>query len=235
MATIRSKNYVKEQDLSKSELKKSCSWVASVTKRKKRIILVIWDWKSLWIIVCRKHIKTYPVSVVCPTLGCPSEGPRSDPYRGEAVPMPHLWHPLPPPADLEESSAHPHRREALHRESQTHTPPFDLLNTQNIFIISSPSCCRACLIRWPPSCFSVREVRPSLPPQESAASSPPPETRGRHQHQDPLQGPDRALPAYPAGLLKRLTNHHQHVGQNKYLNQKMWNLVNSLNFWGGNL
>lgn len=36
MATIRSKNYVKEQDLSKSELKKSCSWVASVTKRKKK-------------------------------------------------------------------------------------------------------------------------------------------------------------------------------------------------------
>lgn len=50
-------------------------------------------------------------------LGCPSEGPRSDPHGGETVPLPHLRHPLPPPADPEEPPAHSHRREAVHRES----------------------------------------------------------------------------------------------------------------------
>lgn len=51
-----------------------------------------------------------------PVLGRSSAGPRPDPHRGEAVPLPHLWHPLPPSADPEEPPAHSHRREALHCE-----------------------------------------------------------------------------------------------------------------------
>lgn len=78
-----------------------------------------------------------------PVLGRSSAGPRPDPYRGEAVPLPHLWHPLPPSADPEEPPAHSHRREALHCESKA----------QMILIILLLA---ACLTRW--TFFSVRSV-----------------------------------------------------------------------------
>ena len=61
------------------------------------------------------------ICLVClGATGCPSQGPCPDPYWGEALPVSHLWHPLPPPADPKEPPAHSHWREALHCESHTH-------------------------------------------------------------------------------------------------------------------
>lgn len=51
-------------------------------------------------------------------------------------------------------------------------------------------------------CFPVWEMWPPLPTQEPAASAPASETRGHHQHQDPLQGADRTIPVASASLLK---------------------------------
>lgn len=137
------------------------------------------------------HFK-YAYLNLCFVSGCSPEGPCPDSHWGEAVPLPHLWNPFPPPANPEEPSAHSYGREALHCESQ-------VSDTENSNHGSHRVAAR--LTRWP-FVYSVREVRPSLPPQEPAASAPAPETRGRDQHQDPLQGPHRALPAYSTGLLK---------------------------------
>lgn len=142
------------------------------------------------------HLSDPLVSV--PTSGGPPQGPRLDSHRWEALPLSHLRHPFPPPADPEEPPAHPHRREALLCKSQEHHP---LKHQENQTVTTLSHLMNACFFIPP-----VWKVRPSLPTQEPAASSPPPEARRRHQHQDPLQGADRALPASSAGLLRRTAN-----------------------------
>lgn len=133
-----------------------------------------------------------------PASGGPPQGPRLDSHRWETVPLSHLRHPVPPPADPEEPPAHSHRREALLGKSQTIERTRREPGRTFFFFLNCPGC----LIWWT-LVFPVWKVWPPLSTQEPTAPSPAPETRRRHQHQDPLQGADRALPASPAGLLKR--------------------------------
>lgn len=74
---------------------------------------------------------------------------------------------------------------------------------------------------------SVWQVWRPLPPQESTASPSAAETRRRHQHQGPLQAPDWALPASPAGLLRSSHLSHQGPGQTSQLveNGKVWKMT----------
>lgn len=83
-----------------------------------------------------------------PISGGPPQGPRLDSHWGETLPLSHLRHPLPPPADPEKPPAHPHRREALlckwqkhhpikHRENQTVTTLSHLINARFTSLLPS--------------------------------------------------------------------------------------------------
>lgn len=156
-------------------------------------------------LICSTCQTSQSICLVClGATGCPSQGPCPDPYRREAIPVSHLRHPLPPPADPKEPPAHSHWREALHCESHTHISCLTSKKKKKTFMKLSLLMFYHCPVMTNVliPCFPVWEVWSTFPPQEPAASSPASETRGCHQHQDPLQSPDWALPTYSAGLLK---------------------------------